>query len=510
MRRTFSRALLALLPLLLLVVVLAPRLDAGTPATALMFSNGALGLGAKPTGTQVLGLSGGVVRGVDAVTDPGSATNGDVLAYYTGAPTWMAPVADLGLLTSATAASTYQPLDADLTSWAAAGPSAWTGSTSITTLGTIATGTWSGTTIALNKGGTGATTAAAARDNILWSGAGLISCASPCTPGVGVVNVTVSGTVTINLPTLSTFVDGQRQNYICDSGPCTITLDPSDSGTCNGGAAGAACAAIDVPAGGLVGVVRTSPSSWRSVQSGLTANAAFVEVTGGQIVARGGIVLPSGGFRPTSQAVVMTAEDDTYGEVISGDTVTIAGAGLVTGDFGGLSANSRRYVTTLAALGITFADTSPRQVAIKLLCDDLTDNGEARVSNIALYTWLAAGSSTAALDGIGIRRASTGSDTWEPIWFRGTSSSTTSGTASNLNFGAFAIHEFPTSDNGLLWGGVDSVGGTRAVTASASGAIPGSLPDYLVWAWRASAGASGAVYQDCRALYVFTGNIEDL
>lgn len=39
---------------------------------------------------------------------------------------------------------------------------AYVGQTSITTLGTIATGTWSGTTIAIAKGGTGQTTAAAA------------------------------------------------------------------------------------------------------------------------------------------------------------------------------------------------------------------------------------------------------------------------------------------------------------------------------------------------------------
>lgn len=40
---------------------------------------------------------------------------------------------------------------------------AYVGQTSIITLGTITTGTWSATTIALNKGGTGATTAAGAR-----------------------------------------------------------------------------------------------------------------------------------------------------------------------------------------------------------------------------------------------------------------------------------------------------------------------------------------------------------
>lgn len=44
--------------------------------------------------------------------------------------------------------------------------STYVGQTSITTLGTITTGTWQGTTIAVNQGGTGATTAAAARTNL--------------------------------------------------------------------------------------------------------------------------------------------------------------------------------------------------------------------------------------------------------------------------------------------------------------------------------------------------------
>lgn len=44
---------------------------------------------------------------------------------------------------------------------------AYVGQTSITTLGTIATGVWNGTTIAVANGGTGATTAAAARTNLV-------------------------------------------------------------------------------------------------------------------------------------------------------------------------------------------------------------------------------------------------------------------------------------------------------------------------------------------------------
>lgn len=45
----------------------------------------------------------------------------------------------------------------------------YTGDDSITTLGTIATGTWNGTTIAIANGGTGATTATAALNNLLPS-----------------------------------------------------------------------------------------------------------------------------------------------------------------------------------------------------------------------------------------------------------------------------------------------------------------------------------------------------
>jgi hypothetical protein len=44
--------------------------------------------------------------------------------------------------------------------------STWVGSNNLTTVGTISSGTWSGTTIALTNGGTGATNAAAARTNL--------------------------------------------------------------------------------------------------------------------------------------------------------------------------------------------------------------------------------------------------------------------------------------------------------------------------------------------------------
>ncbi len=123
--------------------------------------------------------------------------------------------------------------------------------------------------VQVSQGGTGASTAAGARDAIEHASAGTIACSSPCTPGAGIKVVTVSGTVTINLPALSTYADGQQILAHCDSASaCTVTLDPSDSGTCNGGSAGAACSAISVSARGVVGARRTSASSWGSVQPG--------------------------------------------------------------------------------------------------------------------------------------------------------------------------------------------------------------------------------------------------
>lgn len=90
-------------------------------------------------------------------------------------------------LNSSTASSTYAPIDSPTFTGTVSGItksmvglgsventalSTWTGSSNITTLGTVATGTWSGTTIALNKGGTGATTQADAANAILPSQTG--------------------------------------------------------------------------------------------------------------------------------------------------------------------------------------------------------------------------------------------------------------------------------------------------------------------------------------------------
>jgi hypothetical protein len=70
--------------------------------------------------------------------------------------------------------------------------STWTGSSSVTTLGTITTGTWTGTAITVLNGGTGATTAATARTNL---GLGNVENTALST-WAGSANIVTVGTIT--------------------------------------------------------------------------------------------------------------------------------------------------------------------------------------------------------------------------------------------------------------------------------------------------------------------------
>jgi hypothetical protein len=79
--------------------------------------------------------------------------------------------------------------------------STYVGQTSITTLGTIATGTWNGTDIAVADGGTGASTAADARTNLAAGG----------TQGSGVSTPVISRTVSYTL-------DGSATSYTIQHG----------------------------------------------------------------------------------------------------------------------------------------------------------------------------------------------------------------------------------------------------------------------------------------------------
>ena len=197
---------------------LNPKGEATYSTTAALpactYSNGTAGVGATLTATSngVLTIDGGTValgdtilvrhqlsnlqNGLYVCTTEGSAGSAfvltrstlmDVSTEYVGAFIVVGPLGttysnSLWLCTNTTAPTvgttgiTFSQLNGATQLVASTGinisgnqisiSSAYTGQTSITTLGTITTGTWTGTSIAVANGGTGATTAAAARTNL--------------------------------------------------------------------------------------------------------------------------------------------------------------------------------------------------------------------------------------------------------------------------------------------------------------------------------------------------------
>ena len=107
------------------------------------------------------------------------------------------------------------------------------GSTNITTLGTVTTGTWNATKIGISYGGTNATNATDARTNL-----GLGSLATQNADNVTVTNFTVSGAVNATGATWTgltpkyTFVDGSSSaNLTAIQLSGTVLGNPTQSGS---------------------------------------------------------------------------------------------------------------------------------------------------------------------------------------------------------------------------------------------------------------------------------------
>lgn len=167
------------------------------------------------------------------------------------------------------------------------------GSTSITTLGTVTTGTWNATTIAADRGGTGLTSYATG-DIIYASGAStlakladvatgnaLISGGVGVAPSWGKVGLTthISGTLgTGNGGTgLTSFTSGGAMYATSTSALATGTLPVSAGGTGSTTSTGTAGSGV---------VLATSPSiSSPTITGGTISNATSITVTGAQTLA---------------------------------------------------------------------------------------------------------------------------------------------------------------------------------------------------------------------------------
>ncbi|MDO8598591.1 MAG: hypothetical protein Q7S02_00615, partial [bacterium] len=205
------------------------KATAGSIATALidLASNvtGILGVGNGGTGWSNV-ASGALVlgNGTGSLATTTAGTNGQVLALVGGVPSWIATTTlanisgTLGVASGGTGLSSYTLGDilyasgtgtlagtttANLKATLALNNventalSTWAGSSNLTTLGTITSGTWNGTTIAIANGGTGSTTAPVG--HLLYGGStayqSVATSSASCSSGILCSSFTVVGSV---------------------------------------------------------------------------------------------------------------------------------------------------------------------------------------------------------------------------------------------------------------------------------------------------------------------------
>ena len=330
------------------------------------------------------------------------------------------------------------------------------------------------TDLAVADGGTGASTAAGARDGIVWASAGAIDPASPYTVAAGIDLVTIASAKTIAPRALSNYADGQLiRIYNSSSSTITVTITPAD-GTIDGGAS----IALSCPARGIVGCVRLSASTWGSVQPGsLTPNAIRVYASGSSVYAVTAFVDPStGAVTDVGTPVVGSATGTDYSETISGGKITIP-AGAASS--GAVESNSRRYTWTIADLGMTaWSVASPRIFVGTISGTALSDESEARSGTAAVLVGLGTGAST-LITSAGLARTSSGT-TYSATTVIG-SGSMASGAAGTGAVRASMVCDIGTSSSGNRDISTYNSSGTRLANANSAGAtIPSGVPTHVL------------------------------
>lgn len=155
--------------------------------------------------------------------------------------------------------------------------STWTGSTNITTLGTIATGTWNATTISTGKGGTGLTSIGTANQILgVNSGATALEYKSLATGTSGTdFNIAhTANTVTLNFPTAS----ASNRGLLSSANWTTFNNKIGGSGSAN-----------FIPSFSGASTLTTSPvqTDGSNIGIGIAANASYRITTNGVVNASG-------------------------------------------------------------------------------------------------------------------------------------------------------------------------------------------------------------------------------
>lgn len=204
---------------------------------------------------------------------------------------------------------------------------AFTGTTNIVTLGTIATGTWSATTIALNKGGTGATTASGARTNLglvigtdveahdatltalaAYNTNGLITQTAADTftgrtvTGTSNVITVTNGDGVSGNPTITISSSYAGQNTIVTVGTITTgTWTGTTIAVANGGTSATTLTANAVVLGNgtsAVGFATIGTGGRLLIDQGASTNPAFTAMSGDATITSAGVVTIGDIYRP--------------------------------------------------------------------------------------------------------------------------------------------------------------------------------------------------------------------
>ena len=226
--------------------------------------------------------------------------------------------------------------------------STYVGQTSITTLGTIATGTWEGTTVAVDQGGTGATsltdggvllgsgTGAITATSVLGDGEILIGDASgdPATLDVGSSTaITILGTVATGVWNGTAIANANLANSTVSYGGVSLALGASDATP----AFNLSDATAYTGDSSLVTVGTVASGTW----NGSTVAVAYGG-TGATSLTDGGVLLGSGTGAITATAVLGNGEiligdasgDPATLDVGSSSAITILGT-VATGVWNG-------------------------------------------------------------------------------------------------------------------------------------------------------------------------------
>jgi hypothetical protein len=241
------------------------------------------------TGTLVAAVSG---------TDFAPATGSTAYAPISGSTNY-APISGSTNYAPATGSTAYAPISGS-TNYAPA-----VGSTSITTLGTIATGVWSGTAIVVAKGGTGATDAATARTNL-----GVPSLTGTGASGTWSVSITGNAaTATNGVVTTSSYANPSWITSLATS-KLTGTVAITQGGT---GATDAATARTNLSVPSLTGT--GASGTWGVSVTGNAATATTLATA--RTIALSGDVSGSASFNGSTNATIT-------GTVVSA-SATVAG-----------------------------------------------------------------------------------------------------------------------------------------------------------------------------------------